>query len=659
MSNWENDFRDSLSGAGIALPPGERIITDGQIQRYQTGVEKEATGYYSLHVFPRSNGDGVYVTGVYGHWARVPLTKWNSFKSDSLTQDERKEFYAAQKNLAQRQAEEQKRRHDDARAKVADWLSRFPKASGHIYLMLKGVEAHGDIREFTDELYNGWLCLPLRDAAGVIHSAQVISDTGDKKFVSGGRVKGCYFQISDIPGGPIIICEGYATGASIFEATGWTVICAMNSGNLAAVTADIRKLNPDRQILIAADNDQFKNPERNPGVEAAREVVKKDSRALISIPSFTPDQFPSEPTDFNDLHNLAGLDAVRKQIYASFPVLKILEARRYDPTTRPPEIRAIYSLTGKVICTPGNLTTITSGIKSGKTAVIGAAITSAVMDPEQVGNIDTLNFSSANPLKKAIIHFDSEQSEDDHWFAIDRILRRSQLTELPPWFYSYCLSGLGAKVAWQCVKEAYSIAANQCGGLHSSFIDGVADIVKDVNDAEECNDMVSQLHALSMDYQAPTINVIHFNPGSEKSRGHLGSQLERKAETNLTLDKNKDEITRIWSTKNRRAGIPKEDGPCFRYDPERGMHVTCDSPSINGGRPNEIQEIAASNIYDFIQECPDAGEGLNAIASRLVEYLAGARVDLGETSCKKIIKLLVKNGKLEKRNNRYYPGPNK
>jgi hypothetical protein len=74
----------------------------------------------------------------------------------------------------------------------------------------------------------------------------------------------------------------------------------------------------------------------------------------------------------------------------------------------------------------------------------------------------------------------------------------------------------------------------------------------------------------------PIDGVIHFNPGTEKVRGHLGSQMERKAETNLTLEKSSDEVTRIYSLKNRRAGIPKWGGPCFKYDPERQMHVTCD-----------------------------------------------------------------------------------
>lgn len=69
------------------------------------------------------------------------------------------------------------------------------------------------------------------------------------------------------------------------------------------------------------------------------------------------------------------------------------------------------------------------------------------------------------------------------------------------------------------------------------------------------------------------ICVIHFNPGTDKSRGHLGSQLERKAESNLRLEKTGETIC-IWSDKQRRSPIPRESGPCFRWDDAAGMHIS-------------------------------------------------------------------------------------
>ena len=64
--------------------------------------------------------------------------------------------------------------------------------------------------------------------------------------------------------------------------------------------------------------------------------------------------------------------------------------------------------------------------------------------------------------------------------------------------------------------------------------------------------------------------------GGDKSRGHLGSQLERKAETNLRLDK-LNGVTTIWSDKQRRAPIPKGIGPCFQWSDEARMHVSVET----------------------------------------------------------------------------------
>jgi hypothetical protein len=256
-------------------------------------------------------------------------------------------------------------------------------------------------------------------------------------------------------------------------------------------------------------------------------------------------------------------------------VAELLKQRRFNPGIQPPPLRPIYNLGGQVIATPGNLVTVTSAVKTGKTAVIGAMSASVMAAGTDA---DCLGFSSSNPKSYGLIHFDSEQSPDDHWHQVDRALKRAKLHEPPSWLYSYCLTGLGHLRGWECVQEATRIAVEQHGGIHSILIDGVADLVADVNDPAECNDFVAILHDMAIQRDCPIIGVIHFNPGGEKTRGHLGSQLERKAETNLRLDKT-DEVTCIWSDKQRRAPIPKGTGPCFRWSDESRMHVSCETGS--------------------------------------------------------------------------------
>ena len=248
----------------------------------------------------------------------------------------------------------------------------------------------------------------------------------------------------------------------------------------------------------------------------------------------------------------------------------LLEERHFDCKVIPSPLRPIYELSGQVICTPANLTALTAAVKAGKTACLGAMMGSAMTTRHDT---DMLGFSSGNSKSIALVHFDSEQSPDDHWHCDMRALKRAGLTESPNWFHSYCLTGLDYKTAWKCVNEAVKRHADRHGGVHSIILDGIADLVADVNDPAESNAFVAELHSMAIEYDSSIIGVIHFNPGSEKTRGHLGSQFERKAETNLRLDKT-DEVTTIWSEKQRRAPISKESGPCFSWSDEAGMHIS-------------------------------------------------------------------------------------
>jgi putative DNA primase/helicase len=94
------------------------------------------------------------------------------------------------------------------------------------------------------------------------------------------------------PTGPVLICEGWATGASLHIATGHTVIAAMDAGNLMPVTEALRARFPDADLVLVADNDLKPDRDSNPGVEAARKVaLAVDGRLAV----------PDSPGDANDL----------------------------------------------------------------------------------------------------------------------------------------------------------------------------------------------------------------------------------------------------------------------------------------------------------------------------------------------------------------------
>jgi putative DNA primase/helicase len=94
----------------------------------------------------------------------------------------------------------------------------------------------------------------MRDTEGVLHSLQFIEPKGDKLFLKGGRVSGCYHAIGKLKR-ILCICEGYADGASIYEGTGHAVAVAFNAGNLKAVAQALRAKHPDLTLIVCADDD--------------------------------------------------------------------------------------------------------------------------------------------------------------------------------------------------------------------------------------------------------------------------------------------------------------------------------------------------------------------------------------------------------------------
>jgi hypothetical protein len=329
----------------------------------------------------------------------------------------------------------------------------------------------------------------------------------------------------------------------------------------------------------------------------------------------------------------------------------LLESRRFDPDTKPPVERSIYMLANTVIATPGNLCAITAAVKVGKSAAIGGMMASVLTVKDDA---DTFTFTSSNPDGLAVLSFDIEQSKLDHWRNVQRTLKRAGLAAPPPSFYSYYLAGLDAAQVLGCVKDAIRRARETHGGIHSIFIDGVADCVADVNEAKECNALVSELHGMAINLDCSIICVIHLNPGSVKTRGHLGSQIERKAETNLLLDKDADGVTVIWSDKQRRAPIPKETGPCFAWRNSIGMHGSVENPKVAEKQiraKDKADEMArlADDIFRAKKEL-HYGDMVNFLMSKrggeLKERTATRRIEtLSESG------LIKRSGKLYSRNN--------
>ncbi|VTU28419.1 toprim domain-containing protein [Variovorax sp. PBL-E5] len=214
-----------------------------------------------------------------------------------LTPAERKAFSRRMDALRRQHDAEQRQRQAEAAAAAAiRWTAAVPAAQ-HPYLSSKAVQAHGIRLEAGHTLL-----IPMRDGDGRMHSLQSIAPDGSKRFMPSGRVKGCYHAIGK-PAGRLVVCEGYATGATIHEDTGHAVAIAFNSGNMLPVAKALRSKFPCITLVLAGDDDW--KTEGNPGLAAATEAARAVG-GLLAVPNFQGLPRGDHDTDFNDLHRLAG-----------------------------------------------------------------------------------------------------------------------------------------------------------------------------------------------------------------------------------------------------------------------------------------------------------------------------------------------------------------
>ncbi|MEI7910643.1 MAG: hypothetical protein WCK77_13485 [Verrucomicrobiota bacterium] len=272
-------------------------------------------------------------------------------------------------------------------------------------------------------------------------------------------------------------------------------------------------------------------------------------------------------------------------------LLAKLEKARFDAHSPPEKPITVLSLDGVQICTLGNISNIQGPAKSAKSTVLGAmmaAVLKAMLEDEK-GTRDwteTLRFSSDAPKLKngrvsVILHFDTEQSPYDHHGQVLRMLARAggdgTDETVKQRLYSYSLVEFGITERVEAIKAIIE-ELRETKYVLCIFVDGVADIVSDPNDGRESFEMVADLHRMAANKKHPCaiITVLHENPSrgkddGGKTRGHLGSHIERKSECNLRVGKdNGTETSTIWVERARRAHIPRSEGVKIQWftDPD-------------------------------------------------------------------------------------------
>ena len=345
MSDHIVKFRNAIEAAGIGAP--NEICDDGRLYRFSSnGKRGDDSGWYVLHA------DDI-AAGSFGCWRSGIQSTWCARSGHELTEVERQAMRERMQAMKRQREVDEAQRNESAAIRAAQVWDKALSATDHPYLAKKGIKSHS-VKVDAD----GNLLVAMRDADGKLWNVERINVLeGWKKGLYGGKRIGCYYSIGK-PKGRLIVCEGFATGASIHEATDEAVAVAFNAGNLEHVTVALRAKYPALSIIVAADDDH--QTEGNPGMTKATAAAQA-VRGSLAIPVFSADR-PANATDFNDMALLYGAQAVRDAIACagdvveSWPEIQSLmahvEPEEYPLDALPASIRAAVEEVSRYVQAP-------------------------------------------------------------------------------------------------------------------------------------------------------------------------------------------------------------------------------------------------------------------------------------------------------------------
>jgi putative DNA primase/helicase len=282
---------DALREAGLSV---DNITWDGVLHRVPTTDKPNSkNGAYIAY------GDAP-ASLWWQDWASGESGTWTAKGESTMTANERAELSRRMEEARKAREAEQASVHAEAAGKAQSIYAAAADCQGHTYLTAKGVKPVPGLK-----LHKGAVVAPLYDDGGKVVSLQFINEDGNKLFLTGGRKKGCFFPIGgkDLKGKPLLICEGLATGLSLYECASYPALVAFDAGNLLSVAEVARFRYPERKIILCADNDT--ETEGNPGQTKATAAALAVN-GLLAMPVLKS----GGKCDFNDIHQAEGIEAV-------------------------------------------------------------------------------------------------------------------------------------------------------------------------------------------------------------------------------------------------------------------------------------------------------------------------------------------------------------
>lgn len=294
-------FSTSLSEAfaSVAMTYPDKQMQPGKLVRFSTNCKPADTAGW-CRIFP----DGVGAAFGCNRKGTSYVWQQRDRNAPPPNNEERQASRLKYEQVKQQAAAELAAKHTKAADLAASiWSESVELDPAQEYVVRKGITPY-KARQDSD----GSVMLPVYGADSALQSLQFIGVDGEKRSLYQGKMKGGRLIIGEpVNGKPLLIAEGWATGCSIHEATGETVVIGFSGGNLDDVAADLHRQFPDSPLQVAADLDAH-----GKGLEYAQAGAAAGA-GVVLMPLFADGRGRG---DFNDLHQAEGLDAVRQQLNA-------------------------------------------------------------------------------------------------------------------------------------------------------------------------------------------------------------------------------------------------------------------------------------------------------------------------------------------------------
>ena len=317
--------------------------------------------------------------------------------------------------------------------------------------------------------------------------------------------------------------------------------------------------------------------------------------------------------------------------------MMMLRSCEIDYDNPPDASKSVVAVNGVPIGTQDNLFCITGGEGTGKSNYI-AAILAGTLGTERLDAEQTLGLEvTPNPKGLAVLHYDTEQSEAQLHKNLGKTLRRASLTAVPEFYHSLYLASLSRKDRLKLIRESMDLFHHKHGGIHLVVIDGIADLIRSANDETESIAIVDELYRLAGIYNTCIICVLHFVPNGIKLRGHIGSELQRKAAGILSIEKDENPEFSVVKALKVRDGSPL-DVPMtlFGWDKALDMHV------YRGEKSKEDKDKRKSNELHAVIR--DAFRSATRLSYQQLCEILMRELDIKDRTAKKYIAYMKEQG---------------